>query len=114
MGTVSDHMARIMAADSDGLVLRYVGRLGKSVGNCPAAALMAACTSRAAALMSRSRSNCRAILVEPSWLLEVISVMPAMRPNCRSRGVATADARVSGLAPGKLARTEIVGKSIWG
>ena len=42
---------------SDGLILRYHGRFGRLAGNCPAAALMAACTSRAAALMSRSRSN---------------------------------------------------------
>ena len=28
---------------------------------------------------------------------------PAMRPNCRSSGVATDDAIVSGLAPGRLA-----------
>ena len=31
---------------------------------------------------------------------EVISVTPAMRPNCRSSGVATDEAIVSGLAPG--------------
>src|SRR5580692_2124041 len=40
--------------------------------------------------------------------------MPASRPNCRSRGVATAEAIVSGLAPGSVALTEIVGKSTWG
>src|SRR5580692_2679072 len=37
-----------------------------------------------------------------------------MRPNCRSRGVAIDDAIISGLAPGKLAPTEMVGKSICG
>ena len=37
-----------------------------------------------------------------------------MRPNWRSSGVATAEAIVSGLAPGMLADTEIVGKSTWG
>jgi hypothetical protein len=37
-----------------------------------------------------------------------------MRPNCRSSGVATADAIVSGLAPGKPADTEITGNSTWG
>ena len=42
-------------------------------------------------------------MVEPSWLMEVIWLMPAMRPNMRSRGVATAVAMVSGLAPGRLA-----------
>ena len=40
--------------------------------------------------------------------------MPAMRPNCRSSGVATDEAMISGLAPGKLACTLIVGKSICG
>jgi hypothetical protein len=64
--------------------------------------------------MFRFKSNCRVMLVEPSWLLEVISVMPAIRPNCRSRGVATADAIVSGLPPGKAARTLIVGNSTCG
>ena len=37
-----------------------------------------------------------------------------MRENCRSSGVATEDAIVSGLAPGKPACTEIVGKSTCG
>ena len=40
--------------------------------------------------------------------------MPAMRPNCRSSGVATDEAMVSGLAPGRLAFTWIVGKSTCG
>ena len=39
---------------------------------------------------------------------------PAMRPNWRSSGVATADAIVSGLAPGRPAETEIVGNSTCG
>ncbi len=72
---------------------------------------MAACTSRAAASMSRSRSNCSVMLVDPRALDEVISVTAAMRPNCRSSGVATEEAMVSGLAPGKPALTEMVGKS---
>src|ERR1043166_9034881 len=37
-----------------------------------------------------------------------------MRPNWRSNGVATAEAMVSGLAPGNAAPTAIVGKSICG
>ncbi len=49
--------------------------------------------------------------VELKLLEEVISVTPAMWPNCRSRGVATEDAMISALAPGRLALTEIVGKS---
>src|SRR5262250_3369081 len=64
--------------------------------------------------MSRLKSNCRVILQEPRPLEEVIWVTPAMRPNWRSSGVATADAMVSGLAPGRLAPTEIVGNSTSG
>src|SRR5262245_55565276 len=64
--------------------------------------------------MSRSRSNCSVMIVEPSELDEVISVTAAIRPNCRSSGVATDDAIVSGLAPGSEADTEIVGKSTCG
>jgi hypothetical protein len=40
--------------------------------------------------------------------------MPAIVENCRSRGVATAEAIVSGLAPGRLAATWMVGKSTFG
>ena len=40
--------------------------------------------------------------------------MPAIVENCFSSGVATADAIVSGLAPGRLAFTVIVGKSTVG
>src|SRR6185312_10425263 len=75
---------------------------------------MAACTSRAAASILRERSNCIVMLVEPSWLVEVIWLTPAMRPNWRSRGVATDDAIVSGLAPGNPAPTLITGYSTWG
>ena len=64
--------------------------------------------------MSRLRSNCSVIWVEPSELLEVISVTPAMWPNSRSSGVAMDDATISGLAPGRLALTEIVGESTSG
>src|SRR5437773_2107567 len=103
-----------MIGASAGLTLRYDGLFGKFAGNWPRAALIAACTSRAAALLSRSRSNCMVIDVEPRVLVEVISVIPAIRPNCRSSGVATAEAIVSGLAPGRFARTWIVGKSTCG
>src|SRR5271170_7038393 len=64
--------------------------------------------------MLRLRSNCSVIEVVPSELEEVISVTAAMRPNWRSSGVATLVAIVSGLAPGRLAPTEIVGKSTCG
>src|SRR5450631_1051378 len=75
---------------------------------------MDACTSRAAASMLRFRSNCRVTELPPSELDEVIWVTPAMRPNCRSSGVATEEAMVSGLAPGRPAPTPMVGKSTSG
>ncbi len=84
------------------------------VGSSARAALIAACTSRAAPLMSRSRSNCRITRVEPSDEREVISLTPAIEPSARSSGVATVAAIVSGLAPGRLACTEMVGKSTCG
>ncbi|MNR15715.1 hypothetical protein D3C85_1322700 [compost metagenome] len=61
-----------------------------------------------------SRVNCRVRLVEPSALLEVIWVTPGMALNCTSRGVATDDAMVSGLAPGSCAATWMVGNSASG
>src|SRR5947208_14760275 len=64
--------------------------------------------------MFRLRSNCNTIVEAPSRLVDVISLTPAMRPNWRSSGVATDDAIVSGLAPGRLADTEMVGKSTCG
>src|SRR4029077_16404442 len=67
-----------------------------------------------AAFTSRLRSNCSTMPVFPNPLEDVICVTPAMRPNCRSNGVATADAMVSGLAPGNPAPIEIVGKSTCG
>ncbi len=75
---------------------------------------MAACTSRAAASILRFKSNCSVIEVDPKVLAEVISVTAAMCPNWRSRGVATEEATVSALAPGRLALTEMVGKSTCG
>ena len=83
-------------------------------GSIEREALIADCTSRAAPLMSRDRSNCRITDVLPRVLLEVISVTPAMRPKARSKGVATVAAMVSGLAPGMEAETAIVGKSTCG
>ena len=64
--------------------------------------------------MLRSSVNWIVIFVTPSALVEVIESMPAMVLNCRSSGVATAEAIVSGLAPGRLAMTWIVGKSTLG
>ncbi len=110
----SEVMARIMIGASAGLTFRQFGFVGRLAGSCPRAALMAACTSRAAASISRSSSNCRVTLVDPEELFEVICVTPAIRPNCRSNGVATDDAIVSGSAPGRPAETEMVGNSTCG
>src|SRR4051812_26232833 len=52
--------------------------------------------------------------VDPRLLEDVISLTPAIRPNCRSSGVATDEAIVSGLAPGRVADTWIVGNSTCG
>ncbi len=78
-------------------------------GSWARAALIADCTSVAASLILRSRSNCSVMRVEPSEEDEVISLTPAMRPSWRSSGVATVAAMVSGLAPGSCAMTEMVG-----
>ena len=78
-------------------------------GSSGMASAMAVSTSTVAPSISRLRSNCRVMLVEPWPLLEIIESRPAMVVNCRSRGVATADAMVSGLAPGRLALTVMVG-----
>ena len=47
-------------------------------------------------------------------LVELMDEMPCSDVNSRSRGVATVFAIVSGLAPGWLALTEMVGKSTAG
>ncbi len=75
---------------------------------------MAVCTSWAAASMLRDRSNCKVMLVLPVEFEELMEVRSAMLLNCRSSGVATDEAMVSGLAPGKLAETLMVGKSTLG
>ncbi len=105
-------MIRIGA--SAGLVLRKVGGLGRSFGNCPPAALIASSTSLAAASMLRERSNCKVICVLPSTLTDVICVRPGIWPNCVSSGVATEVAIVCGLAPGYCADTVRVGNSTEG
>ena len=84
------------------------------VGNCPPAALIADWISPAAASMSRLRSNCTVIELELSELVEVSSVTPAIKANCRSSGAVTLAAMVSALAPGSVVETWMVGKSTCG
>ena len=83
-------------------------------GSWREAAPIAACTSWAAASRLRLKLNCRVIEVPPTPEVEVIESMPAMVENCRSSGVATEAAIVSGLAPGCEAETWMVGKSTFG
>src|ERR1035441_10505042 len=78
------------------------------VGSNRAAWVMADCTSTAAPSRFRLRSNSSVICVEPREFVEVIESNPAMLENWFSSGVATADAMVSGLAPGRLAVTSSV------
>src|SRR5260370_12020087 len=96
------------------LALRKLGKVGKSLGRSASEALIAACTSRAARSMSRPIANCSWMLVEPSPLVEVIWVMPAISPSRRSKGAATVAAITEGSAPGRDALTLIEGKSTLG
>ena len=54
------------------------------------------------------------IWVAPWREPDVISVTAAIVPRRRSKGVATEEAMVSGLAPGRPALTAMVGRSICG
>src|SRR5262249_3872913 len=106
---VSDVRARMSTGAALGFALRYVGTVGRSLGRSAAAALIAACTSRAAPSMLRLRLNCTVTLVAPSELTDVISVTLAISPSLRSSGAATLAAMVAGSAPGRVAFTRIVG-----
>ena len=103
-----------MIGESAGLNLRNDGGAGMPDGNRGMTAATAVSTSTAALSILRSRSNCSVTLVLPVELDEVISSRPAMVVNCRSSGLATADAIVPGSAPGNPAPTFSVGKSTLG
>ena len=112
--SVSEVTASTMAGALAGLILRYCGLLGRSPGISMRAALIAACTSRAAPSMLRDRSNCSTMRALLTVLVEVISRTPAMAPSARSSGVVRLVATVSGEAPGRLAVTRMVGNSTRG
>src|SRR3954467_12173349 len=97
-----------MIGASAGFDLLYDGETMPG-GSCRSVLEIAACTSCAAASTLRSRLKVRPMRVDPRLEVEVISSMPEMVENCFSSGVATEDAMVSGLAPGKLAVTVIEG-----
>ncbi len=113
-GSVDEERTMFRIGASAGFTLRCVGGLGIDEGSERAAAAIADCTSCAAASMLRSSENCSVIVDSPSVDVEVIESTPAMVENCFSSGVATAEAIVSGLAPGNCAWTWIVGKSTLG
>ena len=94
---------------SEGFTLRKEGGVGIPGGNSGMASAIAVSTSTVAPSISRFKLNCSVIWLVPCPLLEIMESSPAMVVNCRSSGVATADAMVSGLAPGRLADTVIVG-----
>ena len=94
--------------------MRKAGGAGIVAGSWRAAEAIAELTSCAAASMSRSSANWIVMRVMPWPLSEVIESMPAIVENCFSRTVATAEAIVSGLAPGNEPVTWMVGKSMFG
>ena len=94
--------------ESAGFTFWYEGGM-IPVGSCRRVFAIAAWTSCAAPSIGRSRLNWSVIDVLP-WLLDEDMVSsPAMVENCFSSGVATAEAMVSGLAPGRLALTVMIG-----
>ena len=83
-------------------------------GDATAAALIAACTSRAASSTLRLASNMRNTDVLFSLLVELIVSMPGIWPRCRSSGAATVEAITSAVPPGWFALTKIAGNSRFG
>ena len=94
--------------------MRNDGGAGMPAGSSGMTAAIAVCTSTAALSMSRLKSNCSVTFELPVELDDVISSSPAIVVNCRSSGLATADAIVPGSPPGNPAPTFNVGKSTFG
>src|SRR2546423_12310868 len=109
--SVLEVRARISTGAAAGFDFLNLGSIGKSLGRSVAAALRAACTSRAAPSRLRLKSNWIEIRELPSELTEVISVTPAISPRRRSKGAAIVAAMVSGSAPGRVADTLMVANS---
>src|SRR5215468_7507565 len=105
IGRVGEERTMKRIGELDGFTFRRFGGVGMDGGSCESVDAIAVWTSCAAASMSRSSVNWSVMDVDP-WLdVEFMESMPAMPENCRSSGVATADAIVSGLAPGRFAFT---------
>src|SRR5438105_4187313 len=86
VGSVSEVIAIDRIGDSAGLVFWYVGGFGRLRGSVPPAALMAVCTSCAAASMSRSRSKRSVMFVVPIELADVLSTVPGVEEKARPGG----------------------------
>ena len=114
IGSVFDDNDRNKIGCSAGFSFLNVGGSIIVFGSWRSALDIAACTSCAAASMLRSSGNCKMIWVLPWLLVEVIESMPGTVVNTFSSGAATAEAIVSGSAPGRFACTLIVGKSTFG
>ena len=112
----TDGLVRVMnmIGMAAGLILRNDGGDGMSSGRRGRVRAMADWMSWAAASILRSRENCTVTWARPVELTEFIESMPAIDENSFSRMVATVEAMVSGLAPGREALTMIVGKSTLG
>src|SRR5690349_1229455 len=106
---VGEVRVRYSTGESAGFTLEYVGGAGMPGGSEREARAIIDWTSWAAESMSRLKSNCNVMLVLRGVLLELMELTPAMVVNCFSSGVATDAAIVSGLAPGRLAPTWMVG-----
>src|SRR3954467_12468275 len=113
-GSVADPSETNSTGKSAGFTLRKLGGIVISIGSRRCAMVSAVCTSSAAASMLRLRSNWMVIWVAPCAELDDIEEMPAMVESWRSMMPATEAAMVSALAPGKVAVTEMVGKSTLG
>ena len=103
---------RMRIGESAGFTLRYV-RLERQVGRQLASGRGdgGLHVARGGVDVSIRGRTAGVIDVEPSVLVDVISVRPAMRPKRRSSGVATDEAIVSGLAPGQ-ARAHLDGGKV--
>ncbi len=113
-GRVGEVSARIRIGALFGLALRYTGAVRRPAGRSGAAALIAACTSRAASSTWRPGAKIIHTVALPSLLYEFIVSRPPIWPRWRSSGAATVEAMVRASAPGWPACTKMAGNSTLG
>ncbi len=112
--TVSDVSASTITGSSLGLAFVYEGALSRPVGRSGWAALIADCTSRAAASMLVPFWKNNSTVALPSELFERIDSTPGTCPRWRSSGDATVEAMVLASAPDCCACTKIAGNWMFG